>query len=86
MKNSKIYPWVVVGLLGGVALLNYMDRQMLSTMKDAMQMDITKLPHPDELYDIYEQDPLIPFLDSIIMGYRRKIDLLNHFQESVIEK
>lgn len=43
MKNSKIYPWVVVGLLGGVALLNYMDRQMLSTMKDAMQMDIQEL-------------------------------------------
>ncbi len=43
MKNSKIYPWAVVGLLWGVALLNYMDRQMLSTMKDAMQMDITEL-------------------------------------------
>lgn len=43
MKNSKIYPWVVVGLLGGVALLNYMDRQMLSTMKDAMQVDIVEL-------------------------------------------
>ena len=43
MKNSKIYPWIVVGLLGGVALLNYMDRQMLSTMKDAMQMDIAEL-------------------------------------------
>ncbi len=43
MKNSKIYPWVVVGLLGGVALLNYMDRQMLSTMKDAMQIDIEEL-------------------------------------------
>lgn len=43
MKNSKIYPWVVVGLLWGVALLNYMDRQMLSTMKEAMQMDITEL-------------------------------------------
>lgn len=43
MKNSKIYPWVVVGLLGGVALLNYMDRQMLSTMKDAMQIDIQEL-------------------------------------------
>lgn len=43
MKNSKIYPWIVVGLLGGVALLNYMDRQMLSTMKDAMQVDITEL-------------------------------------------
>ena len=43
MKNSKIYPWVVVGLLWGVALLNYMDRQMLSTMRDAMAADITEL-------------------------------------------
>lgn len=43
MNNKKIYPWVVVGLLWGVALLNYMDRQMLSTMKDAMMIDITEL-------------------------------------------
>ena len=43
MKNSKIYPWIVVALLWGVALLNYMDRQMLSTMKDAMQLDIAEL-------------------------------------------
>lgn len=43
MKNPKIYPWIVVGLLWGVALLNYMDRQMLSTMKDAMQVDIVEL-------------------------------------------
>lgn len=43
MKNSKIYPWIVVGLLWGGELLNYMDRQMLSTMKDAMQVDIVEL-------------------------------------------
>ncbi len=43
MRNKKIYPWVVVGLLWVVALLNYMDRQMLSTMKDAMQIDIYEL-------------------------------------------
>lgn len=42
-KTSKIYPWVVVALLWGVALLNYMDRQMLSTMKDSMQIDIVEL-------------------------------------------
>lgn len=43
MNIKKSYPWVVVGLLWGVALLNYMDRQMLSTMKDAMQIDIAEL-------------------------------------------
>ncbi len=37
------YHWVVVGLLWFVALLNYMDRQMLSTMKDAMKIDIAEL-------------------------------------------
>ena len=43
MKNKSIYPWVVVGLLGIVALLNYMDRQMLSTMQEAMKVDIVEL-------------------------------------------
>ncbi|HRD58042.1 MAG TPA: MFS transporter [Ferruginibacter sp.] len=43
MVNSKKYPWIVVALLWVVALLNYMDRQMLSTMKDSMQADITEL-------------------------------------------
>jgi len=43
MRNSKFYPWVVVGLLWFVALLNYMDRQMLSTMQSAMQIDIVEL-------------------------------------------
>ena len=43
MNNKKYYPWIVVALLWGVALLNYMDRQMLSTMKSAMMIDITEL-------------------------------------------
>lgn len=38
-NNKKYYPWIVVALLWGVALLNYMDRQMLSTMKSAMMID-----------------------------------------------
>ena len=43
MKDKKFYPWLVVGLLWVVALLNYMDRQMLSTMKDSMMVDIAEL-------------------------------------------
>lgn len=43
MRNSKAYPWIVVGLLWLVALLNYLDRQMLSTMQASMQMDIKEL-------------------------------------------
>lgn len=43
MRNRNLYPWVVVGLLWVVALLNYMDRQMLSTMQEAMKADIAEL-------------------------------------------
>lgn len=43
MKNKNLYPWVVVALLWVVALLNYMDRQMLSTMQEAMKVDIVEL-------------------------------------------
>lgn len=43
ITKNKTYPWIVVALLWGVALLNYMDRQMLSTMKDSMQLDINEL-------------------------------------------
>lgn len=43
MIQSKNYPWILVGLLWVVALLNYMDRQMLATMKPSMQIDIAEL-------------------------------------------
>jgi MFS family permease len=43
LQGSRIYPWIVVALLWMVALLNYMDRQMLSTMKPSMQHDIAEL-------------------------------------------
>ena len=43
MKEKKWYPWLVVGLLWVVALLNYLDRQMLSTMKPSMMIDIAEL-------------------------------------------
>ena len=43
LTRSNAYPWIVVGLLWVVALLNYMDRQMLSTMQEAMKADIFEL-------------------------------------------
>src|SRR6478609_7744368 len=43
MKNKKNYPWIVVMLLWGVALLNYMDRQMLATMKPSMMTTFAEL-------------------------------------------
>ena len=43
LKEKKYYPWLVVALLWVVALLNYMDRQMLSTMQESMKVDIVEL-------------------------------------------
>jgi len=43
MQEKKFYPWIVVGLLWFVALLNYIDRQMLSTMKPSMMVYIAGL-------------------------------------------
>lgn len=43
MTKSSHYPWILVGLLWVVALLNYMDRQMLATMRPSMQIDIAEL-------------------------------------------
>lgn len=43
MKNSKTYKWILVALLWVVALLNYLDRQMLATMRPSMQIDIHEL-------------------------------------------
>lgn len=43
LSEKKFYPWLVVGLLWVVALLNYMDRQMLSTMQSNIALDIPAL-------------------------------------------
>lgn len=43
MINRKFYPWLIVALLWVVALLNYMDRQMLSRMQAEMKVDIVEL-------------------------------------------
>ena len=43
IKGKRFYPWLVVILLSGVAFLNYMDRQMLSTMRFAMSEDIIEV-------------------------------------------
>ena len=47
MEKKKFYPWLVVLLLSVVALLNYLDRQMLSTLKDSMAMDFPELANAE---------------------------------------
>ena len=41
--SRVVYAWIVVGLLFPVALLNYLDRQMLATMKSSMVGDIPSI-------------------------------------------
>ena len=68
MKNKNIYPWVVVALLWVVALLNYMDRQMLSTMQEAMKIDIG--------HERYVLDTTENIISHILTGYERdKVNL-----------
>lgn len=43
LKQKSYYPWLVVALLWVVALLNYLDRQMLSTMQANIALDIPAL-------------------------------------------
>ena len=42
-KIRRIYPWLLVAMLSVVAFLNYLDRQMLSTMQTAIGADIAEL-------------------------------------------
>ena len=47
LQNKKFYPWLVVGLLWVVALINYIDRQMLSTMQQNIANDIHALQNAE---------------------------------------
>ena len=54
------------------------EKQLLGYVQDRQQVDLSKLPTEEELHSIYALDPLIPCVDSIILGYKKKIDLLNN--------
>ena len=40
LKNKSYYPWLVVGVLWIVSLLNYLDRLMLASMRDPIKDSI----------------------------------------------
>lgn len=52
------------------------EKQLLSYVRDRNAVDISKLPTVDELRSIYAVDPLIPCVDSILLGYQKKVELL----------
>lgn len=51
---------------------------LLNCVRNFAQLDIDKLPTEDELRSIYAMDPLIPCVDSVLLGYKKKIDLLGN--------
>ena len=55
------------------------EKRMLRLVRDRSLLDVSKLPTEEELYRIYSADPLIPCVDSILLGYRKKIGLLERF-------
>ncbi|MBR5136799.1 MAG: excisionase [Clostridia bacterium] len=52
------------------------EKQLIEYVKDKKCLDISKLPTEDEIREIYSQDSLIPCVNSILKGYRKKIDML----------
>ena len=52
------------------------EMQLLEYVTDRSAVDLHQLPSCDELREIYEMDPLIPCVESILLGYHKKIDLL----------
>lgn len=52
------------------------ESQLLGYVHGNGLVDVSKLPTIEELRSIYERDPLIVGLDSILLGYQKKMDLL----------
>lgn len=52
------------------------EKRMLQLVQNKDVLDISNLPTEEELRAIYEMDALIPYVDSILLGYQKKIALL----------
>lgn len=52
------------------------EKRMLQLIRNKDVLDVSKLPTEEELRTIYGMDALIPYVDSILLGYRKKIELL----------
>ena len=52
------------------------EKRMLQLVRNKDVLDISNLPTEEELRRIYGMDVLIAYVGSILLGYRKKIDLL----------
>lgn len=58
------------------------EHQLLGYVQKRNLVDLSNLPTADELGNIYSMDPLIPCVDSILLGYQKKIKQLEKLQHS----
>ncbi len=56
------------------------EMDLLHYVQDKTRLDLSKLPTEDELREIYAMDPLIPCVDTILLGYHKKIELLEQLK------
>jgi len=54
------------------------EKRMLQLVRDKDVLDISKLPTEKELRTIYSMDVLIPYADYVLLGYQKKINLLEN--------
>lgn len=57
------------------------EKRMLQLVRNKNLLDTSKLPTDDELHRIYQLDSLIPYVDEILQGYHKKIELLKSADE-----
>ncbi len=53
------------------------EKRMLQLVRNKDVLDLSKMPTEEELRAIYGMDELIPYVDLILMGYQKKIKLLD---------
>lgn len=58
------------------------ETKMLEQVKNRDVLDLSKVPTIDELKELYSKDPYsVVYLDNLIDGYCKKIEMLNAFQK-----
>ena len=53
------------------------EAQLLRYVMTPEVLNLNALPKPEELRRIYDKDEMIPCIDSILLGYQKKIDMLS---------
>lgn len=56
------------------------ERQLLGYVRNRDLVDLSKLPTEEELHSIYTMDPMIPCVESILLGYQKKVRLLGSLE------